>query len=128
MLMTITCVGCPRSCDIEATVEEGRVAGAAGAACAKGLAFVEEEIVAPKRNVSSSVLVLGGEGPLAPVRVTRPIPRERIFDLIDEIRKCRVAAPIVSRQVLIRRPLDLDCDLVATSDVELASAIQRKVP
>jgi CxxC motif-containing protein len=117
MLKEFTCITCPRGCDIEADVEGDVLLSAGGAGCPKGLAFVRQELSDPRRNVASSVLVLNGVGPLASVRLTKPIPKERIADLLAEIRAVTLTAPVSMGQTVIRDVLGLGSDVIATPDV-----------
>ncbi|HUX41358.1 MAG TPA: DUF1667 domain-containing protein [Rectinemataceae bacterium] len=59
------------------------------------------------------------------MRLTRVIPKARIFELMDVIKRMKVEAPVASGQVLIQSPLGIDCDLIATREVGLALASER---
>lgn len=118
MVKNITCIMCPRGCSITAEVADGKICSAEGNFCPKGLEYLFQEVTAPMRNIASSVLVEGGEMPLASVRLSAPVPKERIFDVMEEIRKVKVRAPVVQGQVIIPGVLGLDCDVIATRNVE----------
>jgi CxxC motif-containing protein len=120
MINEYTCITCPRGCDIEAVIEEGAVRSVEGAGCPKGLAFVEQELTDPQRNIATSVLVLGGSGPLASVRLSKPIPKSRIADALSEIKALRPKAPVRIGQTLIRDLLGLGCDVLVTRAVPAA--------
>ena len=112
MLRTFTCIMCPRGCEIEAEFEMkgdrpliGRITGHS---CTRGWEYAEQEIVAPMRNIATSILVEGGELPLASVRLTKPVPKARIFDVMAEIRKVKRTAPV----------LGLGTDVIVTKTVE----------
>ena len=77
MLREMTCIVCPNGCDLEIQVEDGKVLSVKGALCRRGEAYAEQEITDPRRNIATSVLVDGGELPLASVRLTAPIPKAR---------------------------------------------------
>lgn len=117
MLRTFTCIMCPRGCEIEAEFTEGRVLSAKGNACPKGLDYVTQELTNPMRNIATSVLVEGGELELASVRLTGPIPKARIFDVMEQIRKVKVQAPVKTGQVLIPDVLGLGSDVIITKNV-----------
>lgn len=116
-----TCIICPNGCDITAEIEEregGRIIRSLeGAACPRGKAYVEQELSAPQRNIATSVLVRGGILPLASVRLTAPIPRERIFDAMEEIKKCTLTAPVMAGTVVIPKLLEYDADVIVTKSV-----------
>ena len=122
MLREYTCIICPNGCDISAQIEERadgsrRICSVKGAACPKGRAYVEQELTDPQRNIATSVLVKGGILPLASVRLTNPIPRDRIFDAVSEIKKYTLTAPVKAGTVVIPRLMGYDTDVIVTKSV-----------
>lgn len=119
MLRTFTCIMCPQGCDITAELGENQeILNVSGNKCPKGKAYVTQEIVAPMRNIATSVLVTDGELPLASVRLTKAIPKDRIFDVMAEIRKVCLPAPVVEGQVVISDVLGLGSDVIITRSVD----------
>ena len=117
MLREMTCIVCPNGCDLEIQVEDGKVLSVKGALCRRGEAYAEQEITDPRRNIATSVLVDGGELPLASVRLTAPIPKARIFDAMGEIRKVKLTAPVEAGTKVIGNLLGLGVDVIVTKDV-----------
>lgn len=116
MLRTFTCIMCPQGCEITAkTAEQITVSGNK---CPKGEAYVRQELTNPMRNIATSILVEGGELPLASVRLTSPIPKARIFDVMAEIRKVTRRAPVYEGEVVITNVLGLGSDVIVTKTVE----------
>ena len=70
------------------------------------------------RTVSSSVAIQGGRLPLASVRLSRPIPKDRIFDVMAELKKLRLEAPVHMGEVALSNILGLESDVLITKDVE----------
>ena len=151
MRKTITCIICPNGCLLSADVSEpgtdAPVTGAenprsidspvtgtgcprvidspvTGAGCPRGEAYFIQEITDPRRTLTSSVLVKGGELPLCSVRLTDPVPIARISDVMKEIRKMKVEAPLESGTVLIRDVLGLGSDVIATKTIRRITAAQ----
>ena len=120
MLREFTCIMCPQRCDISVELEEGAVVGVSGNRCPKGEAYVRQEIENPMRNIATSVRVDGGELPLASVRLSGVIPKARIFDVMAEIRKVELDAPVHEGDVAIHDALGLGVDVIVTKDVEVA--------
>ena len=118
MLREMTCIVCPNGCDLEIQVEDGKVLSVKGALCRRGEAYAEQEITDPRRNIATSVLVDGGELPLASVRLTAPIPKARIFDAMGEIRKVKLTAPVEAGRKVIGNLLGLGVDVIVTKDVD----------
>lgn len=117
MLKEYTCITCPRGCVIEAQVEHDAIVSIEGAACDKGRKFVEQELVDPKRNIATSVLVLNGACPLASVRLTRPVPRAKISALLEAIKHATLNAPVSIGDIVIGNVLGLGSDVIATRHV-----------
>lgn len=125
-LRQYTCIICPKGCEITAHMEEigedgggGRILSLEGAACPKGQAYVRQELTDPQRNIATSVLVRGGVLPLASVRLTKPIPRDRIKDAMEVIKTCRLTAPVEAGTVVIHHLLGYDSDVIVTKPVAL---------
>lgn len=118
MLKEFTCIVCPNGCDIEVTLDDGgSIASITGAGCQGGMNYVKQELTDPRRTISSSVPVIGGELPLVSVRLTKPVPKNRIFDVMAEIRKISLTAPVSSGDVIIHNVLGLDSDVITTKEV-----------
>lgn len=118
MMRTFTCIICPNGCEIQAQVKDDKIIAITGGLCPKGKVYVKSELTAPKRTIASSVVVEGGELPLASVRLTAPIPKERISDAMEEIRKIRLQAPVTAGTVVIGKLLGYDSDVIVTRTVE----------
>lgn len=122
MLREFTCIICPNGCEISAEIENGEngkkdIQSIQGALCPKGKAYVEQELTSPQRNIATSVLVKGGSLPLASVRLTSPIPKDRIFDAMSEIKKCTLTAPVQAGTVVIHDLLGYGVDVIVTKTV-----------
>ena len=71
------------------------------------------------RNIATSILVEGGEMPLASVRLSAPIPKAKIFDVMNEIRKVKRTAPVHEGDVVIENVLGLGSNVIVTRTVEV---------
>ena len=118
MNKTVTCILCPNGCEMNVEFCEKKVISVNGNKCAKGAGYAEQEITAPVRNIASSVSVENGDMPLCSVRLSSPVPKERIFDVMNEIRKVKVKAPVCIGDVLISNVLGLKSDVIATRNVK----------
>ena len=90
-----------------------------GNRCPRGAEYVIQEIENPMRNIATSILVEGGELPLASVRLTRPVPREKLFAVMEEIKTVKVSAPVREGEIVISDVLGLGSDVMVTKTVEL---------
>jgi len=113
----LTCILCPNGCKIKAELSGSEIIKLEGARCPKGKTFLLQEINNPQRNIATSVLVKDGELELASVRLNGDIPRDKIFEVMNEIRKLECTAPLSSGQVLIRDVLGLGVDVICTKSI-----------
>ena len=117
-----TCIVCPVGCEINVNIEESSegpvITEITGANCVRGRAYVENELKNPLRTVTSSVRVTGGTLPITSVRLTSPVPRARMMDVIAELRKVRIEAPVLIGQVVIKDILGLGSDVIVTKAVD----------
>ena len=117
MEQTITCVSCPVGCRLKVTVEGGEVTGVTGNSCNRGIAYAKQESVAPKRMVTAVVKLQNRAMPLS-LKTESPIPKERIFDCMQEIHSLRLDAPVKMGQVILRDVCHTGVNIVATKNME----------
>ncbi len=114
----IICIVCPIGCRIHVAVDEGRVTELIGNACQRGTEYASREAVAPQRVLTTSIRIDGGTLPLVSVRSNRPVPRDRMLDVVAAIRSMVVSAPVAAGSIVAHNVLGLEVDLVATRTVE----------
>ena len=85
-----------------------------------GYARLKTAIDAQKAVHPAAILVDGGDLPLASVRLTAPVPKGRIFDVMEKIRQVRRKAPVNEGDVVIADVLGLGVDVIVTRTVEKA--------
>lgn len=113
----ITCTECPKGCLLCIDIEDGKVVSIKGNTCPKGDAFGREEIESPKRFIASTVFARGLELRMVPVRTDKPVPREKMSEVMAIIHLHTQRVPVKCGDVIVHDLLDLDIDLIATRDV-----------
>jgi len=113
----ITCIVCPIGCKILVRSEETRLEILNGNKCKKGVEYARNEVFDPRRMLTSSILVKGGEWPLVSVKSTHPVPKEKIFTVLKELQKTTIKAPVKSRQIIIKNVANTGIDIIATKTV-----------
>lgn len=106
------CIVCPRGCHLK--VRENLEV--TGNFCKRGAIYALNELKNPVRMVTSTVKVGGGEINYVPVVTKDPIPKDKIFALMAEIKKVKVKAPIKLHDVILKNALGLT-DIIATRNV-----------
>ena len=114
---TYTCILCPNGCEITVEHDNGAITACTGNQCDNGRKYVEQELLDPRRTISSSVLVSGGDRPLVSVRLTAPIPRDLIFPAMEQIKTICLTAPVEPGTVLLENLFGTGSNLITTSGV-----------
>lgn len=122
MLEELTCITCPMGCHLEAeweeTAGEKTVLSVRGNTCPRGDQYARAELTHPERMVTSTVAISGARYSKLPVVTSDPIPKERIFDVMKEIQKTTVAAPVHIHDCIISNICGLGVDMVASRSLE----------
>jgi CxxC motif-containing protein len=113
----ITCIICPQGCDIIVDGEGNHIRSMTGQGCKRGETYAGDEFIHPLRILTSSVKVSGSSVPLVAVRTNKAIPKELLFQGMEEIRKVQAAAPVKRGQVIIPNILRTGTDIVAAGEV-----------
>ena len=112
----IICTVCPRGCHIMVEGEGDNIISVEGYTCKRGLEYASSEFAHPVRLLTTTVKLSGIENDLLPVRSTAPIPKEKIFEVMDVIRGITVEAPVKIGDVLADDVFG--AQIIVTKDVE----------
>ena len=110
----LTCIVCPRGCRLR--VNDEMVV--TGNACPRGEKYAINELTHPTRTITSSIRVTNRPYTLVSVKTDKPIPKDKMFDVMQEIDKLTVEAPTRIGQIVCKNILNLDADIVITKVIE----------
>ena len=117
MTKKITCIECPKGCSLSIDIENCRVIKVSGNQCPKGEKYAHQEIENPMRVLTSSVLAEGLSLKMVPVRTDKPIPKSRIMEAMDEVKRVRIKEPVTAGSVIVNNFMNLGVNLIATRSV-----------
>jgi CxxC motif-containing protein len=117
----ITCIICPIGCKIFVKTDGKQIAIIEGDICKKGIDYAKSEALDPRRMLTTSVLVKDGESPLVSIKSNRPVPKDKLFPILRQIKKITINAPVVSGQIIIKNVLNSGVDIVATKTIKKQS-------
>lgn len=117
---TYLCIGCPLGCRLEVESIDSDVIEVRGFGCRIGKEFGVQEHTNPTRMVTTTVRVVGGKLDRLPVKTKRPIPKEKVLPLADELHRLEVRAPVHRGDVVLANALGTGVDVVATRDVDVS--------
>lgn len=112
----LVCIVCPRGCTMKIE-ETPNGFSVSGNSCKRGQAFAENEMTNPMRTICSTVATAFDDCPVLPVRVSADIPKNRIFDVMNEINSVTVTERIKRGDKVIENVLGLGVDVIATSNL-----------
>ena len=81
---TITCIECPIGCAITVSFDGDNVANIEGNTCPRGALYAKNEIICPRRVVTTTVKTTDGR--MMAVKTDRPIKKSQIFYVMQKIR------------------------------------------
>ena len=119
-VIEMTCISCPVGCSL--TVEYEKKNGKAveggikvtGNTCPRGEIYAKNEVIAPKRTVTTTVRLSGG-GTVS-VKTDTPAPKGEIFNILKKLRGVEVFAPVKIGQV-IYKDICVGVNIVATQEI-----------
>ncbi|MDO4288703.1 MAG: DUF1667 domain-containing protein [Eubacterium sp.] len=113
MKREVTCISCPMGCQMVVEEKDGKFT-VTGNTCKNGEKYGIEEVTAPKRVIPSTVVINGALMARLPVKTADAVPKEKIFDVMKEINKVVVEAPVKMGDVVIKDVLGTGVDVVST--------------
>lgn len=116
----LTCIGCPLGCNLHVTIDEKNIT-VSGNNCPNGEKYAKNEISNPTRIVTSTIKVINGDIERASCKTKSPIPKDKIFDCMKEIKMSSAVAPIEIGDVLIKNVANTGIDVVATKQIKKVS-------
>ena len=116
MTRMLTCIICPKGCNIKVEIENGEIKNIEGNTCKRGYDYAFSEITNPVRTITSTVKL--EDGRMLSVKTNKPIPKELMFKCMEEINKFTAKAPVKIGDVLIKNILGTESDIVATKNID----------
>jgi CxxC motif-containing protein len=107
----LICIVCPQGCHLKVDEENGYEVK--GNSCPRGAEYGKKELVNPTRVITTTVAIEGGIYRRIPVKTAGDIPKGMIFEIMDEINKVVVKAPIKVGDIIIENVLGTGVNVVS---------------
>jgi len=82
----IICVTCPKGCTLDVT-HDGQTVLKVDSGCKRGDAYARQELLDPRRMVTTTLRVIGSNHLLIPVVTSEAFPKGQIQELLAELRQ-----------------------------------------
>jgi CxxC motif-containing protein len=110
----LICIDCPVGCEINVIYDGKTVLEVDGNKCKKGINYAETEISDPKRMIVTTVRVVKGLHRLVPVRSKEAILKNKIFKVLDKLRKIELDAPVEMHQIVLSNAAGTGVDIITS--------------
>ena len=114
----LICTGCPKGCRVSVEYDDSGIISVTGNTCVVGAEYAKNEILHPMRMVTSTVRIEGADIERLPVKTSENIPREKIMDIMDEINRVSLKAPVDIGSVVIKDVCGTGADIIATRSLK----------
>ena len=111
------CIGCPLGCNLTVEMDGGQVVSVNGNTCKRGDDYARKELTDPRRIVTSTVPVAGGNLPVVSVKTASDIPKGKIRECLCALKGVTLTAPVQIGDVIVENVADTGVDVIATKSI-----------
>ncbi|AIF70087.1 hypothetical protein PAP_08530 [Palaeococcus pacificus DY20341] len=111
------CIRCPKGCRLKVVRKDDEIK-VEGNECPLGEKYGREELLNPRRIVTSTVKILNAMYPRLPVRTAEPVPKDKIMDVIKALKGVVIEAPVKRGQVVLDDVANTGIPVIAERDME----------
>lgn len=113
MIKIINCIECPKGCEIKAEIKDEQIKNLAGYSCQRGKAYAAEEVICPKRILTTTVRVI--DGGVVSVKTDKGVNKSALFDIMQRINTIILDYNVKSGDMMVADIFE-NVNLIATSD------------
>lgn len=110
----LICITCPRGCHLKVDEENMTVTGNS---CNRGKEYGLNEVIDPKRMITSTVIIEGSPIKRLPVRTDKPISKKLMFDVMKLLNDVTVKSPIKCGDIILKNILGTDVNIISSRDL-----------
>lgn len=113
-MRNLICITCPRGCHLTVDEEKKTVSGNS---CKRGEVYGLQEVLDPKRVITSTVVIEGADLKRLPVRTDKPISKNLMIDVMRVLDKVIVKSPVKCGDIIVKNILDTDVNIISSRDL-----------
>ena len=117
MKKEMICIICPMGCHLQVDNIDGDCV-VQGNACPRGANYAKQEAICPMRTLTSTVRIANAIHPLLPVITSAPVPKQKLFVIMEAVNRVQAEAPIKAGSVVAHNIANCGVDLLASRTME----------
>lgn len=119
----MTCIVCPMGCTLTVTYGINTLGTpcdvvVTGNTCKRGANYATEELVSPRRTLTTTVRTDDDSRELLSVKTSAPIPKDKLFAAMERANAVVAHLPVHAGDVLVRDFITPGVNLIACRDME----------
>ncbi len=118
----MVCINCPIGCNLKVYGDSEDSIRVEGNKCPRGEKYGRDEVLSPRRMVTSSIPLRKDEKTgifeMVSVKTESAVPKGLIFQVLSEIKKVKLKAPVEVGDVILKNVSGTGIDVVATQKRE----------
>lgn len=117
--ISLVCINCPVGCRLAVDLDENcEFYSVTGNSCPRGAIYAKEEIMLPKRMLTTTVRTNSDVHPCLPVVSVRPVPKELLLDCITFLKGVKIKLPVKKDEIIAMDILGTGVDIVASRSLD----------
>ena len=117
MIRELTCIVCPKGCQLRVELCGKEIKSITGHTCRRGEEYAKTECTAPRRTLTTTAPVEGGG--VVPVKTDATVPKELLFECMELVNKAYVPSDAEVGYIVIENILDTGANVVTTRNVKI---------
>lgn len=115
MLKNVTCIECPKGCEITVEAADGKIVEVVGNSCPRGKQYAINEAICPRRVLTTTVKTIDGK--VVSVKTDKPVKKSDIFLVMDKVNAFVLKENVRIGDVILANVTE-DINIVATKNYE----------
>lgn len=116
MKREITCIVCPKGCQMIVNNIDGQYI-VEGNSCIRGAKYGVDEVISPKRMITSTVRLKGAYLNMLPVKTSASVPKDLVFEIMNILSTIKITAPVKVGDIIVKNILDTGVDIVSAKTI-----------
>ena len=114
MTRELICIVCPKGCPMKVELNGKEILSVEGFTCPRGKKYAIDECTHPMRTVTTTART--DRGGVIAVKTDRTIPKEKMFDLMQQINRATVKLPARIGDIVLQNVVGTDANVVVTAN------------